>query len=165
MVTRIRPKLMTKKGLLRAIDRERIQEAIRAAERKTSGEIRVSVSRFFWGDVRKVAERAFTRLGMTATKDRNGILLFVVPSRRRFAILGDEGIHAKVGAAFWEKVAVAISERFRAGDFTGGLVHGIVTVGEQLALHFPFDPATDVNELPDDVDFGGGGAGPGAGGH
>jgi uncharacterized membrane protein len=156
MVTR----LMTQKGLLRAIDRGRIQDAIRAAERRTSGEIRVSVSRFFWGDVRKVADRAFTRLGMTATRNRNGILLFIVPSRRRFVILGDEGIHAKVGPAFWEKVAAAVSERFRAGDFTGGVVHGVETVGEQLALHFPFDAATDVNELPDDVDFGGGGAGP-----
>jgi uncharacterized membrane protein len=160
MVTRLRPRFLTQKGLLRAIDRERIQEAIRAAERRTSGEIRVSVSRFFWGDVRKVAGRAFARLGMTATKNRNGILLFIVPSRRRFAILGDEGIHAKVGPAFWEKVAAAISERFREGDFTGGVVHGIETVGEQLAVHFPFDRATDANELPDDVDFGGGGAAP-----
>ena len=31
----------------------------------------------------------------------------------------------------------------------------IEEVGEQLATHFPFDAATDVDELPDDVDFGG----------
>ena len=150
----MKPMLFTRKGLLRAIDQARIQEAIREAERRTSGEIRVSVSRYFWGNVRKVADSAFARLGMAATRQRNGILFFIVPSRRRFAILGDEGIHAKVGQEFWEKAAAAVSERFREGDFTTGLVRGIEMVGEQLARHFPYDPTTDVNELPDDVDFG-----------
>jgi uncharacterized membrane protein len=151
----MRAMLLTRRGLLRAIDQQRVQQAIREAERQTSGELRVSVSRFFWGDVRKVADRAFGRLGMTATAQRNGILFFIVPSRRRFVILGDEGIHAKVGQEFWEKAAAAVSERFREGDFTTGLVHGIQMVGEQLAHHFPYDSATDTNELPDDVDFGG----------
>ena len=146
--------LFTRKGLLRVIDQARVRDAIQEAERRTSGEIRVSVSRYFWGNVRKVADRAFARLGMTATRQRNGILFFIVPSRRRFAILGDEGIHAKVGQEFWEKAAAAVAERFREGDFTTGLVRGIEMVGEQLARHFPYDPTTDVNELPDDVDFG-----------
>ncbi len=150
----MRRRFMTHKALLRAIDPGRVEEAIRQAERKTSGEIRVSVSRFFWGDVRRVAERAFNRLGMTATRERNGILFFVVPSRRRFVILGDEGIHAKVGQEFWERVAAAVSEHLRHGDFTLGLVHGIETVGEQLARHFPFDPATDTDELSNEIDFG-----------
>ena len=62
------------------IDAGRIEEAIRRAERRTSGEIRVSVSRFFWGDVHRVADRAFARLGMSATRQRNGVLFFIVPS-------------------------------------------------------------------------------------
>jgi uncharacterized membrane protein len=70
-------------------------------------------------------------------------------------VLGDEGIHAKVGPDFWSDVTKAMSDRFRSGDFTGGLVHGIETVGRELATHFPYDPTTDVNELPDDIDFGG----------
>ena len=150
----MRPRFLTCKALLRTIDSPRIEEAIRQAERRTSGEIRVSVSRFFWGDVRRVADRAFARLGMTATRQRNGVLFFVVPTRRRFVVLGDQGIHAKVGPEFWERVAAAVSEHFRNGDFTLGLVRGIETVGEQLALHFPFDPATDANELSEEIDFG-----------
>jgi uncharacterized membrane protein len=146
---------MTRKALLRGIDTRRIEEAIQKAERRTSGEIRVSVSRFFWGDVHRVADRAFARLGMTATRERNGVLFFIVPSRRRFVVLGDDGIHAKVGQEFWERVAAAVSEHLRNGDFTLGLVHGIETVGEQLATHFPFDPTADANELPDEVDLGG----------
>lgn len=145
---------MTRKALMRVVDTARIRKAIEDAERRTSGEIRVSVSPFFWGDVRRVAQRAFDRLGMRATAQRNGVLFFVVPSRRRFVVLGDQGIHERVGQEFWDSVVGAVAERFRKQDFTGGLVSGIEAVGEQLAAHFPYDPETDRNELPDDVDFG-----------
>ena len=138
-----------------AIDRDRVVKAIQAAERQTSGEIRVCVARFFWGDVRRAAEASFARLGMTATKQRNGVLFFIVPSRRKFVVFGDEGIHARVGPDFWAAVAAAVSGRFRARDFTGGLVQGIETVGRELASHFPFDAATDKDELSNKVDFGG----------
>jgi uncharacterized membrane protein len=146
--------LMPRRGLMRRLDRDRILRAIAGAETRTSGEIRVSVSRFFWGPVRPVAERAFARLGMSATRERNGILFFIVPARRKFVVLGDEGIHAKVGQDFWEATAAAISARFRRGEFTEGLEDGIKTAGERLAAHFPFDPATDKNELSDEIDFG-----------
>src|SRR5215472_3688707 len=141
--------VMTRKKLIRVIDREKIKEAIQNAEHRTSGEIRVSVAPFFWGNVHKAAEKAFERLGMTRTKDRNGILFFVVPARRKFVVLGDRGIHERVGQDFWHSVVAAVSEKFRNGDFTGGLVKGIETVGEQLATHFPYDATTDKNELPD----------------
>jgi uncharacterized membrane protein len=146
--------MTSRRRLLRTIDKEAIEAAIARAERQTSGEIRVSVAPFFWGSVRKVADRAFTRLGMTATRQRNGVLLFIVPARRRFAVLGDEGIHAEVGQEFWDDVSAAIAERFRDGDFTGGIVRGIETIGRELAEHFPYDPETDVDELPDEVDLG-----------
>jgi uncharacterized membrane protein len=135
------------------VDGHEVEKAIAEAERLTSGEVRVSVSTFFWGDIRAVAEKAFARLGMGATQERNGVLFFVVPSRRCFVVLGDEGIHAKVGQEFWDAVASAVSERFREGDFTGGLVRGIAEVGRLLAEHFPRDPVSDRNELPDAVDF------------
>ncbi len=147
--------VMTRKRLLQVVDRERIKNAIEAAEHRTSGEICVSVSRLFWGNIETAADKAFARLGMTRTKDRNGVLLFVVPSRRKFVVLGDQGIHERVGQEFWESVAAIISGKFREGDFTGGLLNAIEKVGEELATHFPYDPATDKNELPDDVDFGG----------
>jgi uncharacterized membrane protein len=146
--------VMTRKKLLQIIDRDRIKSAIQETEHRTSGEICVSVAPLFWGSVEKAADKAFARLGMTRTKDRNGVLFFVVPARRKFVVLGDQGIHDRVGQEFWNAVAAAVSEKFRRGDFTGGLVHGIETVGEQLSTHFPYDPDTDKNELPDDVDFG-----------
>ena len=145
--------VMSHRKMLRLIDRDRIKTAIQKAERRTSGEICVSVSRLFWGNIEKAADRAFGRLGMTQTKDRSGVLFFVVPSRRRFVVLGDEGIHTKVGQEFWRRVAYRVSERFREGDFTGGLVAGIEEVGEQLAAHFPYDSTADRDELTNDVDF------------
>ena len=147
--------VITRKKLFRIIDRAKIKEAIESAERRTSGEICVSVAPFFWGSVEKAADKAFVRMGITRTIHRNGVLIFVVPSRRKFVVLGDGGIHERVGQEFWNRVAAALSEKFRRGDFTGGLVHGIQEVGEQLAAHFPYDPETDKDELPDDVDFGG----------
>jgi uncharacterized membrane protein len=136
------------------IDKGRVEQAIRKAERRTSGEIRVSVSPLFWGDVRKAAERAFERLGMSATKDRNAVLFFVVLTRHKFVVLGDSGIHEKVGQEFWHHLVRTLSEKFKDGDFTGGLVAGIEAVGEHLAKHFPCDPAGGTNELGDDVDYG-----------
>jgi uncharacterized membrane protein len=134
------------------IDKDRIQRAIRKAERRSTGEIRVSVSPLFWGNVRKAAERAFERLGMTATRDRNAVLFFVVPSRHRFAVLGDSGIHERAGQEFWQRIVRIVSSRFHQGDFTDGIIAGIEAVGEKLAEHFP-TAGRNVNELPDEVDF------------
>jgi uncharacterized membrane protein len=145
---------MHQSKMIKTVDAGRVKAAIEDAERRTSGEIRVSVSRFFWGRIEPVAWRAFRRLGMAATKERNGILFFIVPARRKFIVLGDEGIHARVGQDFWEGVAAVMSEEFKKGRFSEGLVRGIAEVGKRLAEHFPYDAATDKNELPDDIDFG-----------
>ncbi len=150
--------IMHRRKLLRKLDVGRIRKAVEDAEKETSGEIRVSIARFFWGPIRPAAERAFHRLGMTHTKHRNGILFFIVPSRRKFVVLGDKGIHDKVGQEFWDGVAAAMSEDFKNGDFTDGLIRGIRKAADGLRAHFPYDRATDVNELPDEIDFGKGGA-------
>lgn len=146
--------VLTRGGLVRRIDVTRVEAALARAESKTSGEIRISVAPFFWGSVENAARLAFDRLGMRQTAERNGVLLFVVPSRKRFRVLGDEGIHAKVGQSFWEAVAAAMSAHFRRGDYTRGLEEGIAVIGESLAQHFPHRGELDVNELPDTIDFG-----------
>jgi len=136
------------------IDPERIVRAIVDAERSTTGQIRVSIAPPPWGSVRKAAERAFARLGMTRTPKRNGVLIFVVPSRREFVILGDAAIHERVGQEFWEQVAAAMSERIRSGDLTDGIVHGIEASGAELAAHFPPDGGSGGDgSLPNAVDM------------
>ncbi|MET0593723.1 MAG: TPM domain-containing protein [Polyangiaceae bacterium] len=144
---------MTRNSIRKLIDVDRVQRAIEAAEKKTSGEIRVSIAGWFWGDVERAASRAFVRLGMDRTKARNGVLMFVVPSRRSFVVRGDQGIHAYVGQAFWDDLAARMSEYFQRDEFTHGLVFAIDAAAEQLARHFPYDGTSDVDELPDEVDL------------
>jgi uncharacterized membrane protein len=146
---------MHRHRLFRLLDKERVRKAIIEAEKRTSGEICVSVAHFFWGRVHPAAERAFRRLGMANTRQRNGILFFIVPARKRFVVLGDEGIHAKVGQDFWEGIAAGMAGHFSKGEFAEGLMAGIKAAADGLAIHFPYEPATDVNELPDDIDTGG----------
>jgi uncharacterized membrane protein len=138
--------------LVHGIDVARVEEAVRAAERRTSGEIRVAVARFyFWGDVEVAATHAFERLRVAHTRRRNGVLIFVAPRRRRFAVRGDVGIHAKVAPDFWRRVADALAAEIQRGDLTAGLVRGVGVVADELAAHFPPDPGAGINELPDAV--------------
>ncbi len=53
---------------------------------------------------------------------------------------------------FWKATPDAISERSRKEDCTGGLNHGIETVGSQLAAHFPFGAAGHTDQVPNSVD-------------
>jgi uncharacterized membrane protein len=132
------------------LDSDRIVGAIADAEKKSSGEIRVHVTRRKPSNLEERARRRFELLGMTRTAERNGVLIYIAPKLRRFQILGDSGIHEKCGDDFWKETAAAMEERFRRGDFTEGLVHGIGKVGEVLAAHFPRGSG-EVNELPDEV--------------
>ena len=140
------------RAVVHGIDTAAVEAAVRAAELHTTGEIRVALARFyFWGDVRRAAERAFVRLGIDRTRAHNGVLIFVAPWRRRFAILGDAGLHQRVGAAFWEQLAPPLAAAFRAGDLTGGLLRTIAAIGQRLAVEFPVETARGDNQLPDSV--------------
>ena len=143
--------MLTRGRLLKLIDAPAIEAAIARAEARSSGEIRVSLAPFFWGDVRRTAEQAFQRLGMAATPERNAGLIFVVPARRSFAVIGDAGIHARVGPGFWVEVSERLGAAFRAGRYTEGLIAGVEALGERLAQHFPPDAAHNPDELPNTV--------------
>ena len=144
-----------RKAFARKLDTAAIEAATRKAEQGTTGEIRVSVLSRQLGPIAEVAERVAQRLGMTETRERNGVLILVEPAGRRFVIWGDRAIHEKLGEKFWVAAADAMAERFGRGDFTGGIVHGIEALGLQLAKHFPSVAGKRVNQLPDGVDLGG----------
>ena len=133
------------------IDHDRIVAAISDAERKTSGEIRVLIARQKAVDPVATATWHFERLGMTKTSKRNGVLIFVSPRSRTFAVIGDTAVHEKCGDSFWRVLAATIGSHFKTGDFTGGLVHGIERAGALLAENFPREPG-DRNELPNRVE-------------
>lgn len=141
---------MKQKDFLAALDKGRVAAAIEAAERRTSGEIRVHVQARAHGEIRKIAERTFERLGMTKTELRNGVLLFIACEEQRFVILGDRGIDEKVPPHFWDDIAARLTSRFKSGEITEGIVEAIESAGEELAHDFPRE-AGDVNELTNEV--------------
>lgn len=142
------PFSLFQKPLLSAIDEERVIQAIREAERSTSGEIRVHLIARMKGDMLSVAARAFKKLGMHKTAERNAVLICVSMRDRQFAILGDTGIHEKVGTGFWDEVRDEMQEHFRNGDITQALISGIARAGHKLKEHFPYRDG-DKNELND----------------
>lgn len=127
-----------------------ITAAIQAAEKRTSGEIRVRVEHKANGDAYKRAVYAFEKLGMTQTELRNGILFYLATDDHQFALIGDSGIHEKVGDNFWEDIKEKVLSEFKLGNFVKGLQDGIAHCGNALAEHFPYQ-SDDVNELSDEI--------------
>lgn len=138
---------------LAALDDAAVVEAIRAAESRTSGEIRVFVSRrrLRRTGVMQRAREEFVRLGLARTAERNGVLVYLVPHECEFAVIGDEGVHAKCGSGFWQAMTESMQDDFRAGRFTDGVVAGVRRAGDLLAEHFP-RRHNDRNELRDTVE-------------
>jgi len=135
---------------LSQLDTARIEHAIANAERASSGEIRVVFHPGGVEDAAALARDTFARLGMTATRERNAVLILVAPDARQFAIFGDEGVHAKCGDEFWREVAAAMATHFRAGRHTDAIVEGVARAGEVLAREFPHRP-DDRDELSNAV--------------
>lgn len=133
------------------IDHARVTAAIAAAEQRTSGEIRVLIAREKNAEPVAAAQKHFERLGMTNTRERNGVLIYVAPASHNFAVIGDTGIHEKCGESFWRLLAAEMSTRFKRGEFTEGLVLTIEHAGKLLAENFPRSP-DDRNELPDKIE-------------
>jgi uncharacterized membrane protein len=135
-------------------DREpEIIRAIEEAEKATSGEIRLHLEKTCSGDAFDRAKKLFATLGMTTTKSRNGVLLYVAYGSRKVAVYGDEGIHTAVGQAFWDEDIAILTAHFKEGKPVEGLVAVIERIGEKLKTYFPFEK-DDVNELSNEISFG-----------
>jgi uncharacterized membrane protein len=134
-------------------EKEEIQMAIMNAELDTSGEIRVHMENNFTGDVMDRAAFIFKHLEMNKTELRNGVLIYLAVKNRRFAIIGDSGIHKVVPENFWDDIKAKMLNHFREGRFADGLVEAINNAGLQLKSHFPRQK-NDVNELTDEISFG-----------
>lgn len=136
-------------------ENELIVSAVRAAEQRTSGEVRVFVeSKCRFVDALDRAVEVFHGLRMHETADRNGVLVYVAMKDHQLAIYGDEGIHQKVGTEFWNTELQHMLREFNREHYAEGIARVVREVGEVLVRHFPYDKTTDKNELPDDIVFG-----------
>lgn len=144
-----------KKEFFTVEEKQRIVEAVRSTEKRTSGEIRVFVeSRCPYMDAVDRATQVFFRLGMQKTDDRNAVIVYVALKDKQLAVFGDEGIHQKVGNEYWNKEVGDMISSFNKENYADGIRQCIVDIGDALRTHFPFDNDTDKNELPDDIVFG-----------
>lgn len=136
-----------------ANQQKEIVDAISAAEKVTSGELKVFIEEKCPGNVIERAAAVFDELEMQQTALRNGVLFYLAHQDHKFAVIGDKGIHEKVADDFWETTKDHLREHFIKGEFVEGFVQGILEAGEQLKNYFPNDGSTD-NELPNDIVFG-----------
>jgi uncharacterized membrane protein len=134
--------------------RQAIKSAIENAERITSGELRVFVDDHCHN--MQAIDRAiivFEKLNMHKTQLRHGVLIYLSVDDHKYAIIGDTGIHNKVGADFWNEAKEAMLFHFKMGDLTAGIIAGINKAGEALSIHFP-RAHDDTDELQNDMVFG-----------
>ncbi|MBP9186997.1 MAG: TPM domain-containing protein [Bacteroidia bacterium] len=132
---------------------QQIVEAIRLAELNTSGEIRVHIEAKCAGDAYERAKHVFGELGMHATELKNGVLFYLAYADKKFAILGDKGIHEKVSQKFWDEENTLLLSHFKQQKFAEGLCLAIEQAGEKLKHHFAYQ-SDDVNELSNEISFG-----------
>ncbi len=132
------------------LERERIVAAIKEAEKQTSGELRVLITQKPVETPVIEAQKHFLAAGMDKTKERNAVLIFVAPVSKRFAVVGDLGVHTHCGDEFWVNLSNEMTSEFSKGKFTEAIVRGIQKAGGLLARHFPRTP-DDKNELPDEI--------------
>lgn len=136
-------------------EKQSIIDAVRNAEQRTSGEVRVFVeSRCRYVNAIDRAVEIFENLQMQKTELRNATLVYVAVKDRQLAVFGDEGIHQKVGNEYWANEVVKMINAFNRDNIAEGIRQCVLNIGEALATHFPFDRSTDKNELPDDIVFG-----------
>jgi uncharacterized membrane protein len=127
-------------------------DAIVRAELKTSGEIRLHIANFCFGNEVKAAEKVFAKLKMQNTQERNGVLIYIASYSRKVAIIGDEGIHQKLGNEFWEKLVSQLIQKFKQNKKAEALSDCIVECGEQLGKFFPRQ-SDDKNELTNTISY------------
>jgi len=143
------------KSLFDEEDNRLIVKAIRQAEKRTSGEVRVFVeNRCRFMDAIDRAAEIFFSLKMEKTEERNAVLVYVALKDHQLAVFADEGIYQKTGQEYWNKVVAEMIQSFNKDDYAKGIAECVIQIGEALTTHFPFDNDTDKNELPDHIVFG-----------
>jgi uncharacterized membrane protein len=141
--------------LLTASDKQQLVEAIQLAEKNTSGEIRVYVeSKLGKVDALTRAKEIFFKNKMNETKERNGVLVYVAVNDKKIAIYADQGIYEKMGIEFWYTQVQEMTSHFKAMNYITGISTVVNEIGIALQNHFPFDRATDTNELSDEIMIG-----------
>lgn len=149
-----------KKKVLTKDEIAMVEQAIKAAELKSAGEIVVRIvmdsKQFQKEDVdadQAVHLRAldeFEKCGIVQTEGATGVMLFLSVAEKRVEVLADKAINEKVEHVVWEDIVATIVEGFKANAPGKGIAKGVDQAGILLSKHFP-RADDDVNELTDEV--------------
>lgn len=134
-------------------EEEAIVEAIRVAEKNTSGEIRVHIEKSTSKPHYDRALEVFHELKMDETQLQNGVLLYIAVDDKQFVICGDKAINDVVHPDFWNSTKEAMLAQFKQQNFKQGLIDGILVAGEQLKKYFPWT-SDNTNELSNEISKG-----------
>ncbi|WP_340077868.1 TPM domain-containing protein [Leptobacterium sp. I13] len=134
-------------------EEQEIVEAIRIAEKNTSGEIRVHIEKHTDENILARAAEMFHILKMDNTKQENGVLIYIAVEDKTFAIYGGKGIDEEVPKGFWDSTRDVMQACFKKGAFKQGIIEGVLKAGEELQQHFPWNH-NDKNELSDEISKG-----------
>ncbi len=134
-------------------EEQEIVEAIRVAEKNTSGEIRVHLEKTTELDPFDRALEVFNELKMDETQLKNGVLIYLAVKDKTFVICGDQGINEIVENDFWDSTKDVMVAHFKNGNFKQGLIDGVLRAGEELKKHFPWSE-DDTNELSNEISKG-----------
>ena len=140
-------------SILTSIEQAKIQQAIAAAELKTTGEIRVHIDRNCRIDPLAKATKLFLSMGMDKTQNRNAVLIYLATEDQKVAIVGDVELNKVVPTHFWDDECALMISHFKQGNFAAGLCAGIEEVGKELTLYFPSEN-DQMNELTNEISFG-----------
>jgi uncharacterized membrane protein len=144
--------MTTARNFFNEREQQLLVDAITRAELKTSGEIRVHLENFCFSNEVKVAEKLFTKLNMHVTAERNGVLIYIATLSRKIAIVGDEGIHKRLGSEYWQNLVQKLISQFKANKKAEGLAESIIEIGDQLGKYFPRS-GDDKDELSNTISY------------
>lgn len=143
------------KKYISAEDLDAIKNHIAEIEKFTSGEIRLCFQiRRAWIDrklaTRDLAMKEFFKLGMDKTRDKTGVLLFILFKDKKFEVVADEGINNKISPEKWNVITNFLINEFKSGHYKDGIVKALDEVKEVLMKEFPRN-SDDVDELSNDI--------------
>jgi len=139
--------------LLNIVEENWVIDAIREAEKHTTGEIKVHIENYCYCEVKNRAAELFAELHMHETHFRNGVLVYIAAKDRHFAVLGDIKINEQTNEGYWLQQTQLLAQYFKQREYYEGIAKVIKNVGNVLNTHFPAQ-ANNPNELPDNVSYG-----------
>ena len=137
---------MKPRAFIDKVQHDEIHRAIQDAESGTSARIVVYVTHRAVSDLMETAHRVFRKLKLETPEQKAGLLFFVAPKSRKFAVLGGTALHEKLGQLWWDHVAASITRHFKDEHYTQGLLAAIAEAKRAFHANFPSSAARPTKE-------------------